>query len=134
MPNRSRFPVSGRVPVPDKRFDFLCDFFKPKSKVPAVLTVIICTEHCARSHIAHVCTVSNSIMLSHAHICAPVLGQVTDIAGLVKGASEGKGLGNAFLSHIAAVDGIFHLCRAFKEDTVEHVEGEVRSPLCTGLR
>lgn len=32
-----------------------------------------------------------------------------DIAGLVKGAAEGAGLGNAFLSHIAAVDGIFHV-------------------------
>jgi ribosome-binding ATPase YchF (GTP1/OBG family) len=36
---------------------------------------------------------------------------VTDIAGLIKGASEGQGLGNAFLSHIQAVDGIFHVIR-----------------------
>jgi GTPase involved in cell partitioning and DNA repair len=34
-----------------------------------------------------------------------------DIAGLVKGASEGQGLGNAFLSHIKACDALFHLCR-----------------------
>ena len=38
---------------------------------------------------------------------------ITDIAGLVKGASEGAGLGNAFLSHISAVDGIYHVVRAF---------------------
>jgi obg-like ATPase 1 len=48
-----------------------------------------------------------------------------DIAGLVKGASEGQGLGNAFLSHIKACDGLFHLCRAFDDDDVTHVEGEV---------
>lgn len=34
---------------------------------------------------------------------------ITDIAGLVRGASEGKGLGNAFLSHISAVDGMYHV-------------------------
>lgn len=75
------------MPVVDERFDYLCEKFKPKSIVPAVLTV-------------------------------------TDIAGLVKGASEGAGLGNAFLSHIQAVDGIFHVCRAFANDDIVHVEGE----------
>jgi obg-like ATPase 1 len=68
-----------RVAVPDARFDWLCDLYKPASKVPAYLTVI-------------------------------------DIAGLVKGASSGAGLGNAFLSHIKAVDAIFHVCRT-KSDT-----------------
>lgn len=47
---------------------------------------------------------------------------VTDIAGLVRGASEGSGLGNEFLSHIKAVDGIFHLCRGFEDEEVTHVE------------
>lgn len=37
--------------------------------------------------------------------------EIVDIAGLVKGAATGEGLGNAFLSHISAVDGIFHVCR-----------------------
>ncbi|GKT36989.1 Obg-like ATPase 1 [Aduncisulcus paluster] len=55
----------------------------------------------------------------------PAFLEVTDIAGLVKGASEGAGLGNAFLSNIAAVDGIFHVVRAFKDPTVTHVEGDV---------
>lgn len=50
---------------------------------------------------------------------------VTDIAGLIRGASEGDGLGNAFLSHIAAVDGIYHMCRAFESDEVVHVDGDV---------
>ena len=59
----------------------------------------------------------------------PAFLKVFDIAGLVKGASEGEGLGNAFLSHIAATDCIFHVCRTFKDtadgDTAAHVEGEV---------
>ena len=50
---------------------------------------------------------------------------IWDIAGLVKGASEGKGLGNAFLSHIQAVDGIYHVVRAFNNEEVIHEEGDV---------
>lgn len=50
---------------------------------------------------------------------------VTDIAGLVKGASTGAGLGNAFLSHINAVDGIYHVVRAFPNEEVIHEEGDV---------
>ncbi|XP_049823048.1 obg-like ATPase 1 [Aethina tumida] len=81
-------PNENKVAVPDARFDYLCDFFKPASKVPAILNVV-------------------------------------DIAGLVRGASEGQGLGNDFLSHISACDAIFHLCRAFEDDDVTHVEGDV---------
>ncbi len=81
-------PEEARVAVPDWRFDWLCDKYKPASRVPAYLTVI-------------------------------------DIAGLVKGASEGLGLGNAFLSHIKAVDGIFHVVRAFADEDVTHVEGDI---------
>jgi len=81
-------PNESRVPVPDERFDYLCTYHKPASKVPAFLNVV-------------------------------------DIAGLVKGASEGAGLGNAFLSHIKACDVIFHLCRAFEDEDVIHVEGDV---------
>uniref|UniRef100_T1PD99 Obg-like ATPase 1 n=1 Tax=Musca domestica TaxID=7370 RepID=T1PD99_MUSDO len=81
-------PNESRVPVPDERFDYLCEYHKPASKVPAYLNVV-------------------------------------DIAGLVKGAAEGQGLGNAFLSHINACDAIFHLCRAFEDPDVTHVEGEV---------
>lgn len=55
----------------------------------------------------------------------PAYLSVIDIAGLVKGASAGQGLGNAFLSHIRAVDGIFHMVRAFSDESVVHVEGEV---------
>ena len=50
---------------------------------------------------------------------------IWDIAGLVKGASTGAGLGNAFLSHIQSVDGIFHVVRAFSNEEVIHEEGDV---------
>lgn len=50
---------------------------------------------------------------------------MTDIAGLIKGASEGQGLGNAFLSHIQAVDGMFHVVRAFDNDEVLHMDDSV---------
>ncbi len=48
-----------------------------------------------------------------------------DIAGLVKGASKGEGLGNKFLSHIREVDAIIHLVRCFKSEKVTHVNSEV---------
>ncbi|PAV86597.1 hypothetical protein WR25_12995 isoform E [Diploscapter pachys] len=82
------FKISLQVPVSDTRWDWLCEHYKPASKVPAFLNVV-------------------------------------DIAGLVKGASEGQGLGNAFLSHVSACDALFHLCRAFDDDDVTHVEGDV---------
>lgn len=81
-------PNESRVPVPDERWEFLCNYHKPASKVPAFLSVV-------------------------------------DIAGLVKGANEGQGLGNAFLSHISGCDAIFHVTRAFDDSEVVHVEGDV---------
>jgi len=55
----------------------------------------------------------------------PATIEFVDIAGLVKGASEGKGKGNAFLSHIREVDLIVHVVRCFDDDDVIHVEGSV---------
>ena len=55
----------------------------------------------------------------------PAYLNVVDIAGLVKGAAEGQGLGNAFLSHIKACDALLHLCRTFEDEDVTHVEGDV---------
>ncbi|KAI6107913.1 P-loop containing nucleoside triphosphate hydrolase protein [Pisolithus sp. B1] len=81
-------PEEARIPVPDPRFDWLCDLYKPVSRVPAFLTCI-------------------------------------DIAGLTAGASTGAGLGNSFLSHVRAVDGIFQVVRAFDDAEVIHVEGDV---------
>ena len=48
-----------------------------------------------------------------------------DIAGLVKGASKGEGLGNKFLSHIREVSAIIHVVRCFEDDNVVHVDGEI---------
>lgn len=55
----------------------------------------------------------------------PATIEFVDIAGLVKGASEGKGRGNAFLSHIREVDLIVHVVRCFDDDDITHVEGSV---------
>ncbi|XP_056445867.1 obg-like ATPase 1 [Gadus chalcogrammus] len=81
-------PNESRVPIPDERYEYLCTYHKPLSKVPAFLSVV-------------------------------------DIAGLVKGAHAGQGLGNAFLSHISACDGLFHMTRAFDDEDIIHVEGNV---------
>ncbi|KAI4521016.1 hypothetical protein K525DRAFT_270242 [Schizophyllum commune Loenen D] len=81
-------PEEARIPVPDERFDWLCELYKPQNKVPAFLTCL-------------------------------------DIAGLTAGASTGAGLGNSFLSHVRAVDGIFQVVRAFDDAEVTHVEGDV---------
>ncbi|MBQ6222083.1 MAG: redox-regulated ATPase YchF [Solobacterium sp.] len=51
--------------------------------------------------------------------------EFTDIAGLVKGASKGEGLGNQFLSHIREVDAVCHVVRCFDDDNIMHVEGNV---------
>lgn len=53
----------------------------------------------------------------------PAVIEFFDIAGLVKGASKGEGLGNKFLSHIAQVDAILHVVRCFENSDVTHVEG-----------
>lgn len=51
--------------------------------------------------------------------------KIFDIAGLVRGASDNKGLGNAFLNDIRSVDGIFQIVRAFKDSEITHIEGNV---------
>ncbi|MDD2208422.1 MAG: redox-regulated ATPase YchF [Bacilli bacterium] len=55
----------------------------------------------------------------------PTTYEFTDIAGLVKGASQGEGLGNKFLSHIREVDAIVEVVRCFEETDIIHVEGDV---------
>ncbi len=54
----------------------------------------------------------------------PAVIEFVDIAGLVKGASKGEGLGNKFLSHIRATDAVIHMVRCFDDDNVVHVEGK----------
>ncbi|KAM3584757.1 hypothetical protein VKS41_003562 [Umbelopsis sp. WA50703] len=55
----------------------------------------------------------------------PAFLTVIDIAGLVRGAASGAGLGNAFLSHVRSVDAVYHLVRAFDNDDIQHVEDVV---------
>ncbi|RRB02000.1 redox-regulated ATPase YchF [Larkinella rosea] len=58
----------------------------------------------------------------------PTIIEFVDIAGLVKGASQGQGLGNKFLANIREVDAIVHVIRCFEDDNIVHVEGRV-SPI-----
>lgn len=58
----------------------------------------------------------------------PTTFEFTDIAGIVKGASKGEGLGNKFLANIRQVDAICHVVRCFEDENITHVSGEV-SPL-----
>ncbi|MDE7071528.1 MAG: redox-regulated ATPase YchF [Clostridia bacterium] len=55
----------------------------------------------------------------------PTALEFVDIAGLVKGASKGEGLGNKFLSHIREVDAIVHVVRCFEDSNITHVDGSV---------
>ena len=55
----------------------------------------------------------------------PTTVEIVDIAGLVKGASKGEGLGNKFLANIRETDAILHVLRCFDDDNIVHVDGEV---------
>jgi hypothetical protein len=54
----------------------------------------------------------------------PAATQFVDVAGLVRGASKGEGLGNQFLSHVRSVDALLHVVRFFEDQSVAHVEGQ----------
>ena len=55
----------------------------------------------------------------------PATVEIVDIAGLVKGASKGEGLGNKFLANIRETDAIIHVLRCFDNDNITHVDGSV---------
>ena len=61
----------------------------------------------------------------HPKKVTPTTVEFVDIAGLVKGASRGEGLGNKFLSHIREVDAIVHVVRCFEDENIIHVDGSV---------
>ncbi len=61
-------------------------------------------------------------LLSNSQQVVPAVVEFVDIAGLVRGAHEGEGLGNQFLSHIREVDALVHVVRAFYDDNIIHVE------------
>ncbi|CAD5927418.1 Ribosome-binding ATPase YchF [Planktothrix tepida] len=63
--------------------------------------------------------------ISNSEQIIPTRIEFVDIAGLVKGASQGEGLGNQFLSHIREVDAIVHVVRCFENDDIIHVAGSV---------
>lgn len=78
-----------------------------------------------------VITVPDERLIKLGDICHPERGiipttvEIVDIAGLVKGASKGEGLGNKFLANIRETDAIIHVLRCFDDDNVVHVDGSV---------
>ncbi|MEK7543991.1 MAG: redox-regulated ATPase YchF [Patescibacteria group bacterium] len=88
-------PNIGVVPVPDARLQKLAEITKEEEKMDKLPPLV------------------------------PATVQFVDIAGLVKGASEGEGLGNKFLSHIREVDLVVNVIRYFDDPSVVHVAGEV---------
>ncbi len=66
--------------------------------------------------------------ISNSEKIVPTRIEFVDIAGLVKGASRGEGLGNQFLANIREVDAIVHVVRCFDNDDIIHVSGSVDSP------
>jgi GTP-binding protein YchF len=63
--------------------------------------------------------------LVHPQKIVPTTIEIVDIAGLVKGASKGEGLGNKFLSHIRETDAIIHVLRCFNDENISHIDGVV---------
>ena len=63
--------------------------------------------------------------LYHSQKITPAVIEFLDIAGLVKGASKGEGLGNQFLANIREVDAIVHVVRCFEDSNVIHVDGSI---------
>lgn len=63
--------------------------------------------------------------LVHPQRIVPTTVEIVDIAGLVKGASQGEGLGNKFLANIRETDAILHVLRCFDDDNITHVDGSV---------
>ena len=61
----------------------------------------------------------------HPEKYTPAVIEFVDIAGLVRGASKGEGLGNKFLSHIREVDAILHVIRCFEDENIIHVDGSI---------
>ena len=63
--------------------------------------------------------------LVNSKLLVPTQLEFVDIAGLVKGASKGEGLGNQFLANIRETDAIIHVLRCFEDENITHVEGSV---------
>ena len=63
--------------------------------------------------------------IASSKIIIPTKMTFVDIAGLVKGASRGEGLGNKFLANIRECDAIIHVLRCFKDDNITHVSGKI---------
>jgi len=63
--------------------------------------------------------------LVHPHRIVPTTVEIVDIAGLVKGASKGEGLGNKFLANIRETNAILHVLRCFDNDNIAHVDGSI---------
>lgn len=103
----STFNLLSKLNIPASNFMFCTiDPNKARVEVPDPRFDVLCDSYKPKSKVM---------------ACLSIL----DIAGLVKGASQGQGMGNAFLSHIQSVDGIFHVVRGFDDEEIQHYEGDL---------
>jgi len=110
-------PNIGIVPVPDSRLQKLAEIINLSLGNPPSLASELAGSASSDTHPSRSSESPSSVPI------VPATVRFVDIAGLVKGAAQGEGLGNKFLSHIREVDAIFQVVRYFKSADVHHVNG-----------
>ena len=88
------------------------------------LSVLYDRTECRRDHVPDE-RLNKLAEIEHPQRVIPTTVEIVDIAGLVKGASKGEGLGNKFLANIRETDAILHVLRCFDDDNIVHVDGRV---------
>lgn len=114
-------PHEAVVGVPDERLEKLAEVVGSSSRAGPVGS----SSHSMSSADSPAGTQWDSLRSRHPPIVVPATVTFIDIAGLVRGAHKGEGLGNQFLAKIREVDAIIHVVRAFEDPNVVHVHGAI---------
>ena len=126
-PFATKDPNVGMITVPDPRLDQLTELFNALSAAKAEAANF---PFCTIEPNVGVVTVPDTRLtvlekLVNPNRVVPTVIEFVDIAGLVKGASKGEGLGNKFLANIREVDAVIHVIRCFEDENIVHVAGGV---------